>query len=231
MNRRDVTLRLLELQRGVVEGSLDRPALLSALAELYSSIGGDRSDLAASLPPGTQLAIEGEQGAEAAARRASAAQKLRERAVRIVRYWIVRTGRDPKRTEVSEDRIRKVSKILKTKSDEEAMQAIANVAESDFHAGDNERGGVYMDIGLIFRSIEKFEHHRDMGDASIKIDVELDESVGKQPEKPSADDLRAQLAEATERKNRALKGNDRDAFNRFAALERKLRRALDQAVR
>lgn len=229
MQRRDVVLRLLELTRGVVEGSLDRPSLLCALEKLYGDLGGERTGLMASLPAGTQLAIAGEQGAEAAQRKAKAAKELRQRAERIVRYWIVRTGRDPRRTEVSEDRIRKVAKILKTKTDREAMQAIANVAESEFHAGENDRGTRYDTIDVIFgRGMEKFEQHRDSGEASIEIDVELDESVGKQPARPvqTKEELRAKLAEAVDRKSRALKGGDRDAFNRWARVERRIRREM-----
>ncbi len=232
MDRRAVVVCLLEMARGVTEGSLDRPALLSKLAELYGTLGGVVSELSASLPPGTQLAIPGEQGAEQAAqRKVSAAAELRRRAERIVRYWIVRTGRDLARTEVSDDRVRTVMKILKTKTDEEAMQAIANVADSDFHAGDNDRERRFDTVDVIFgRGIEKFESHRDSDDAPIHIDVALDERVGKKPAGPSASELRARLTEAKERKERAQKGNDRDAFNRWSSTERQLRRALEQAL-
>lgn len=233
MNRRDVTLRLLELTRGAVEGTLDRPALLRGLTELYGALGGDQADLKASLPSGTQLAILGEQGVEQAAqRRATATAELRQRAERIVRYWIVRTGRDPRRTEVSDDRVRKVAKVLKTKTDEEAMQAVANVADSEFHAGENDRGNRYDTIDVIFgRGIEKFEHHRDSGDAPVEVDSPLDDTVGRKPARPamSRAELEAKIAEAVERKKRAQRGGDRDAFNRWAAEERRLRREVGKA--
>lgn len=230
--RRDITLRLLELTRGVVDGTIDRPALLRGLEQLYSALGGSETGLKGSLPPGTQLAIHGEQGAEQAAqRRASAQAELRRRAERIVKYWIVRTGRDPRRTEVSEDRVRKVMKVLRRKTDEEAMQAIANVAESEFHQGENDRDKRFDTIDVIFgRGIEKFEQHRDSGDASVEIDVSIDdETVGRKPAKRSLAELRAELAEAGERKKRALSGGDRDAFNRWSATERRLRREVGEA--
>lgn len=228
--RRSIQLRLIEIQRGLVEGTLDRPALLVELAKLYGELGGAQNDLKASLPAGTQLAIEGEQGREAAARKRTAAAELRRRATRLVRYWIVRTGRDPKRTEVSDDRVRCVMGMLKTKTDEEAMQAVANVADDEWRQGENDRGKRYDSIEHIFgRGVERFEELRDSADASLDLEaLDLDdEAIGKKP-KPKKDraTLQAELEDAIERKNRARKGDDRDAFNRWSREERKLRRQM-----
>src|SRR3990167_11450854 len=99
MDRRTLALRLVELARGVLEGSLDRPAMLVALATLYGELGGAREALFGALPPGTQIGLDGSPAAVAAqARRTNAALELKRRAERIVRYWIVRTGRDAART-------------------------------------------------------------------------------------------------------------------------------------
>lgn len=233
-NRRSLLLRLLEWQRGLVEGTLDRPALLVELKRLYGELGGNPTDIAAALPAGTQLAIDGEQGARVAKRRETAATVLRERAERIVRYWIARTGRDAKRTEVSRDRVRTVAKVLRTKTDEEAMQAIANVADDDWRQGDNDRGKRYDAIEHIFgKGIERFEELRDSGEASLDVELDFEDAsaVGKKP-KPEKDTatLRAELDVAIDRKKRAKEGGDRDAFNRWSREERRLRRALGQGA-
>lgn len=225
--KRSINLRLIDMQRGLVEGTLDRPALLSELARLYGELGGDTGELRGTLPPGTQLAIDGEQGA--AQRRRAAATELRARAVRMVRYWIVRTGRNPKTTEVSADRVRTVAKILKTKTDEEAMQAIANVADDEWRQGGNDRGRRYDGIEHIFgKGVERFEELRDSAESSIDVDVDIDDSIGRKS-KPKKDlaTLRAEHREAVDRRDRARKGGDRDAFNRWSRTERRLRREVE----
>lgn len=232
--KRSLQLRLLEWQRGLVEGTLDRPALLVELKRLYGELGGDPGAVAEALPPGTQLAIDGEQGVEAAQRNMSARMQLRLRAERMVRYWIARTGRDPRRTEVSRDRVRAVEKLLRTKTDDEAMQAIANVADDDWRQGDNERGKRYDGIEHIFgKGVERFEELRDSGDASLEVELDFEDAgaVGKKPkpEKTPAE-LKAELDAAVERKNRARRGGDRDAFNRWSKTERRLRRALGEGA-
>lgn len=229
MERREVLLRLIELTRGVADGSLGRGALLAELEAFHGRLGGSQGSLDRHGGTVAQLALRGAQ--EPAAPRLSAKAQLRARAVQIVRYWIVRTGRDPARNEISDDRVRKVMRILKTKTDEEAMQAIANVADSDFHQGENDRGNRYDTIDVIFgRGVEKFEAHRDSGDAPIEIGVELNESIGKQPPRRALAQVKAELAEATERKARAQRGGDRDAFNRWARTERRLRREMEVAA-
>lgn len=232
MERRDVVLRLMELQRGVVEGSLDRAALLSGLERLYGDLGGEAHGLRGALPSGVQLALPGEQGAEmmkdSMRRKATAAAELRLRAERMVRYWIVRTNRDPKRTEVSDDRVRCVAKVLKSKTDREAMQAIANVADDDWRQGENDRGKRFDGIEHIFgRGIERFEELRDSGDAPVDVAVEINEEIGRRPKRSKAE-LQAELSAAIDRKTRAHAGGDRDAFNRWAAEERRLRREVEQ---
>jgi len=231
MNRRTIVLRLMDLQRGLLEGDLGRAALLLELEKLYSALGGPENGLRGALPKGTQLAIAGEQGGqEAAQRRNTAAKVLRERAEHMVRYWIVRTGRDAKRTEVSRDRVQLVAKMLKTKTDEEAMQAIANVADDDWRQGDNDRGKRFDAIEHIFgKGVERFEELRDSGEADIAVDVALDETVGKkQRPKRSRAEIQAALKIANDHRMRASKGGDRDGFNRWSREERRLRREMGE---
>lgn len=224
MHRREITVRLLALASGVVDGSIGRAALLAELAAMYVALGGDA--LNAKLPEGTQLGLDGLPATKATKdRKANANLELKERAERIVRYWIARTGRDSKRTEVSADRVRTVAKILRSKTDREAMQAIANVADDEWRQGENDRGKRYDGIEHIFgKGVERFEELRDCDDASID-NVQLDE-----PERVSTRDpamVQAEIEQLVEVKRRARAGGDRDAFNRAARRERQLRRSLE----
>lgn len=227
MHRREITVRLLALASGVVDGSIGRAGLLAELASLYSALGGEA--LNAKLPEGTQLGLDGLPATKAMKdRKASTNVELRRRAEEIVRYWIVRTGRDMRRTEVSADRVRTVAKVLRSKTDREAMQAIANVADDEWRQGENDRGKRYDGIEHIFgKGMERFEELRDDGDAPIEL-VHLEEP--EEPGRASTRDpamVQAEIEQLTEVKRRARAGGDRDAFNRASRRERQLRRALE----
>lgn len=220
MQRREIVVRLLALASGVTDGSIGRAALLAELAAIYAALGGEHINGA--LPNGTQLGLDGLPATKE--RKASANVELRRRAEGIVRYWIARTGRDARRTEVSEDRVRTVAKVLRSKTDREAMQAIANVADDEWRQGENDRGKRYDGIEHIFgRGIERFEELRDCDDAP------LDVAAPEEPEKTTLDPalMQAELEQIIETKRRARAGGDRDAFNRAARRERQLRRAME----
>jgi hypothetical protein len=214
MQRSEMVVALLDLARGVASGEMDRETVRVGLGDLLS-----RLDPQLALAPG--LAPPPPKPSTAAA--------LRHRAERIVDYWIRRTGRNPKRTLVSDDRVDKVRSILrKGVSDRDAMQAIANAAEDAFYQGENDRGTRYDRIATIFQSVARVEELRDKGDAPIEVEDEKPvEPVEARPRKV----IEAELARAEEHRIRAKKGGDRDGFNRWAAECRRLRRELEGSAR
>ncbi len=79
-------------------------------------------------------------------------------------YWCKETGRDAQRTKLTPERDRRIRGRLRDGySLTDIKLAIANVARSQFHNGENEQGRVYNDLTLICRSGSQLEQYRDNG--------------------------------------------------------------------
>lgn len=82
----------------------------------------------------------------------------------VFAFWVKETGRDPTRTKLTPERDRRIRGRLRDGySVSDVKAAVANVARSTFHMGENDRGVTYSDITLICRSGSQLEQYRDMG--------------------------------------------------------------------
>jgi hypothetical protein len=83
--------------------------------------------------------------------------------------WCKETGRDSTRTKLTPERDRRIRGRLRDGySLADIKLAIANVARSGFHSGENDNGKVYNDLTLICRSGSQLEQYRDMGPLTHK---------------------------------------------------------------
>ena len=76
-------------------------------------------------------------------------------------HWVAVMGKNPKRTELDDNRKRLITKALKNYSVADLKQAIDGCAASPFHMGQNRDKKKYNGLELIIRNSEKIEGFRD----------------------------------------------------------------------
>jgi len=79
-----------------------------------------------------------------------------------------------KRSQLTQDREKKIKARLKTWAISDLKNAILGCASSPYHQGENERGISYNGIELIFRNDEKVEQFINYFSASQEIEAEIE---------------------------------------------------------
>jgi len=80
---------------------------------------------------------------------------------RIFDRWVESTGRDPARTKLDDRRRRLIVQALAGYAEGDVLAAVQGWEQSPWHAGENPKGKVYNDLGLLLRNSEKIEFFRD----------------------------------------------------------------------
>ena len=76
--------------------------------------------------------------------------------------WVRSTGKDPDRTRLDGKRRRLITTALQAYPVDDLVVAVQGWEKSAFHRGENERGKVYNDLGLILRDAQHIEEFRDL---------------------------------------------------------------------
>lgn len=80
---------------------------------------------------------------------------------KLFNEWVEATGR--KQSRPTADRItRVIARLREGYTEDEIRRAIRNVAASEWHRGQNDRGKEYVDLSMICGSGERLERYRDM---------------------------------------------------------------------
>ncbi len=136
--------------------------------------GGSRSNLyfvhrvnpvAAPAPDGGRTDAEGGSRTGTAQTRSSSELEETPRDSGDVRTvfdaWVGATHRDPSRTKLDARRRRLIEKALDGYPVGDVVAAVQGWEQSPWHAGENPKGKVYNDLGLVLRDSEKIEYFRD----------------------------------------------------------------------
>lgn len=146
-------------------------------------------------------------------------------ATSLVRYWIVRSGRNPATTKASSGRVSKVRARLEAGySVADIKQAIANAADDEFYSGNNDRRTRYDTIELICRSDEKLEQLRDLASAPVndsEMALEVD-PVQRAKMDDAVATLEAKLRRTRDQMQKAMKANDHATYHKLEAQESEL---------
>lgn len=94
----------------------------------------------------------------------------RDEVRRVFDHWVFMLGKNPKRVALGPDRRKVIVRALQLYEVEVLEMAIEGVASSEWHAGENDRGLPYQDIGLILRDEAHIERFSAMGEA-LRIKV------------------------------------------------------------
>ena len=76
--------------------------------------------------------------------------------------WVQSTGKDPARTKLDAKRKRLIATALKAYPATDLIAAVQGWANSPFHRGENDRGKIYNDLGLVLRDAQHIEEFRDL---------------------------------------------------------------------
>jgi len=86
----------------------------------------------------------------------------------VYEAWLEATGRDPKRTKLTPDRIAAIERGRNRGYDlEDLIDAARGIALSPFHMGDNDRGHPYNDLFHVFKSTANLERFRDLAQGVV----------------------------------------------------------------
>ena len=105
----------------------------------------------------TEITDKGDNAADAAGLPATISADVKM----VFDHWVAVMGKNPKRTELDDNRKRLITKALKNYSVADLKQAIDGCAASQFHMGQNRDKKKYNGLELILRNSEKIEGFRD----------------------------------------------------------------------
>lgn len=131
----------------------------------------------------------------------------------LFEYWKRQVGKP--RAQFTRDRQMKIrARLREGYTVADIKQAIQNIANSAFHAGENTNGQEYQDLTLVCRNGSKLEHFRDMGDGSFA-----------EPTKGEARTADEQIAALQREASQALAEGRTDAYNETQQAIRRIRSA------
>lgn len=118
---------------------------------------------------------------------------------RVFDHWVFMLGKNPRRTALGAARLKVIERALALYDEDTLLLAIEGCAASKWHAGENDRGTEFNDLGLILRDeahVERFaadgERLRERAARSLRAQAQAADVVVPIAPEPDAATVHAQ---------------------------------------